>query len=201
MVCMSEPAGLRARKKVDTARRIETAALDLFERDGFDRTTVEAIAAAADISPRTFFHYFATKEDVVLADYSERLERVTRNLESQPPRTPPWKALAAAFAASASDYEAEQDAIVRRFRIMFAAPTVFARSLQLQAGWEDAVAAVLAERMGSADGALEPRLLAATALAAMRSAMRHWLATGATASLPDLVATCFGRLGRGLGKL
>lgn len=198
---MSEPAGLRARKKLDTAKRIEDAALDLFERDGFDRTTVEAIAAAADISPRTFFHYFATKEDVVLADYAERLERVTRNLGSQPPRTPPWKALAAAFATSASDYEAERDAIVRRFRIMFAAPTVFARSLQLQAGWEDAVAVVLAERMDDRAGDdLGPRLLAATALAAMRSAMRHWLATGATASLPDVVAACFGRLGRGLGR-
>lgn len=198
---MADPTGLRARKKLDTARRIEDAALELFERDGFDGTTVDAIAAAADISPRTFFHYFATKEDVVLADYSDRLERVIRTLAEQPVSVAPWKALAAAFGAAAADYEAEHDRLVQRFRIMFAAPSVFARSLHLLAGWEDAVAGVLAERMDAAGTDLEPRLLAAAGLAAMRAAMQHWLATGASASLPDEVQACFRRLGRGLGKM
>lgn len=197
---MTEAPGLRARKKQDTARRIETAALGLFGRDGFDDTTVEAIAAAADISPRTFFHYFATKEDVALADYADRLERVTRTLEAQPAKSPPWKALAAAFGAVAVDYESERDALVRRFAIMVGSPAVFARSLQLQAGWEDAVAAVLSDRMGTPEPDLEPRLLAAAGLAAMRSAMRHWLATGAASGLPDVVQSCFRRLGRGLDK-
>lgn len=197
---MTEPLGLRASKKQETARRIEAAALDLFEREGFEDTTVEAIAVAAKISPRTFFHYFATKEDVALADYADRLERVTRTLEAQPAKARPWTALATALGAVAADYEAERDALVRRFRIMVDAPSVFARSLQLQAGWEDAVAAVLAERTGTDDSDIEPRLLAAAGLAAMRAAMRHWLATGAGTGLPDEVQSCFRRLGRGLDK-
>lgn len=197
---MTEAPGLRARKKQDTARRIEAVALDLFGRDGFEATTVEAIAAAAEISPRTFFHYFATKEDVALADYADRLAAVTRTLEAQPAKTRPWKALAAAFGAVAADYESERDALVGRFRIMVGAPSVFARSLQLQAGWEDAVAAVLADRMGAGDSDIEPRLLAAAGLAAMRSAMHHWLATGTSTGLPDEVQSCFRRLGRGLDK-
>jgi len=199
---MTEEVGLRARKKRDTARRIEETAMELFERDGFDGVTVEAIAAAADISPRTFFHYFPTKEDVVLADYAERLEQVTRTLEAQPARVAPWKALAAALSAVAADYEAERDRLVRRFRIMFASPSVFARNLQLQAGWEDAVAGALAARMQDGEGDdLTPRLLAAAGLAAMRSAMRHWIATGASDGLPDVVRSCFQRLGRGLDRI
>ncbi len=119
-----ERGGLRARKKRTTARRIEAVALDLFERDGFGATTVEAIAASADIAPRTFFHYFPTKEDVVLADYEDRLERVTKTLEEQPPEMPPWQALAAAFRAVADDYERTRAEIVRRFRIMAATGSV-----------------------------------------------------------------------------
>ena len=81
---MTGDLGLRERKKLERRRRIEAAAIDLFERDGFSATTIEAIAARADIAPRTFFSYFATKEDVVLADYAERLDRIVAALAERP---------------------------------------------------------------------------------------------------------------------
>ncbi|MFP5450304.1 MAG: TetR family transcriptional regulator [Thermoleophilia bacterium] len=196
---MTEPSGLRARKKLETRRRIEAVALDLFARDGFDATTVEAIAAAAAISPRTFFHYFPTKEDVVLADYADRLTRITDLLGARPPSEPAWSALRAAFLVVSADYETERPGLIRRFRIMAATPSVSARSLQLQADWENRLAEVIARRASARpDGDIDARLLASAALAAMRSSLRHWLATEGSEPLPSLVEGCFARLAAGL---
>src|SRR5260370_2276893 len=62
------PAGLRERKKLKTKEAIQREALRLFKERGYAETTIEQIAAAAEISPSTFFNYFPTKEDVVLFD-------------------------------------------------------------------------------------------------------------------------------------
>lgn len=198
---MTEQPGLRERKKLQTRHRIEEAAFELFGRDGFDGTTVEAIAAAADIAPRTFFYYFPTKEDVVLADYAGRLERIVDQLGQRPDTESPWEALRASFLVVAADYDTERKQLIRRFQVMATAPSVYARSLQLQAGWEDAVAAVLAERMGCETENLGPRLLASCALSSMRSSQRHWIATGQHSSLPVLVESCFDQLASGVSDL
>lgn len=195
---MTEQLGLRQRKKLERRQSIEAAALSRFERNGFDATTIDEIAAAADIAPRTFFSYFPTKEDVVLADYADRLERTTDELGRRPSGEAPWLALRESFAVVAADYEAERDAMIRRFAIMAVNPSVQARSLQLQAGWEDTVAEVLTQRTGAAADDITPRLMSSAALACMRSSLRHWMLTGHRRSLPDLVEASFDRLAIGL---
>nr|WP_249420110.1 TetR family transcriptional regulator [Rhabdothermincola salaria] len=178
---------------------MEDAALDLFDRDGFDATTVDAIAAEAGISPRTFFHYFATKEDVVVADHGDRLARIIAVLGGQPPGLAPWSALEHSFVEVAADYESEKDQLLRRFRIMAGSPTVFARSLHLQAGWEVSLADALASRIGDPGHPdLTTRLMAGAALASMRASLQEWLASDGEPQLPGLVTACFERLGAGL---
>ncbi len=195
---MTHELGLRERKKQERRRCIEDAAIGLFEARGFDGTTIEEIAVAADIAPRTFFYYFPTKEDVVLADYAARLERIIDTLGRRPSSEAPWASLQASFITVAADYEASRDDLIRRFTIMAAHPSVYARSLQLQSGWEDALTEALTKRAGDHIEDFESRLLASTALACMRSSLRHWALTGHRTALPDLIGSCFDRLSKGL---
>ena len=199
---MSESPGLRDRKKQRTRRAIEQSALDLFEARGFDGTTVDEIAEAADISPRTFFHYFPSKEDVVLADYALRLESIVAALEASPAGQAPWAALRAAFLTVAADYESERDALLRRFRIIQSTASVAARNLQLQASWEDAVTAAVSDWLQVNPATdLRPRLLAGAALAAMRASIRQWLTDSGRSRLPDHIAACFDLMEDGLGQV
>lgn len=195
---MTEELGLRERKKRERRRSIEAAALSRFEADGFDATTIDDIAAAADIAPRTFFSYFPTKEDAVLADYADRLKRTTDELGRRPSTEAPWLALHESFAVVAADYEAQRDDLIRRFAIMAANPSVQARNLQLQAGWENAVAEILTRRINATSDDVTPRLMASAALACMRSSLTHWILTGHQESLPALVGASFDRLAVGL---
>lgn len=197
---MASDPGLRERKKLERRRCIEAAAIDLFELNGFDGTTIEEIASRADIAPRTFFYYFGTKEDVVLADYAGRLEHIIEELGQRPADEGPWTALRAAFVVAAADYTTQRDELVRRFVIMADNPSVYARSLQLQAGWEEALAEILAGRTGRGADDIEARLMAAAALACMRSSLQHWLLTGHKTPLPELIEGCFERLATGLSR-
>jgi AcrR family transcriptional regulator len=199
---MSDTPGLRARKKQRTRRAIERAALDLFDEHGFEGTTIDDIAAAADIAPRTFFHYFPSKEDVVLADYTIRLEQIVAALKASPADHAPWPALRGAFLSVAADYETEREQLLRRFRIIEATPSVTARNLLLQASWEDAVTDAVSNWLGlDATRDIRPRLIAGAALAAMRASLRRWLTDDGRSRLPDHLAYCFDLMETGLGDV
>src|SRR5687767_2661639 len=80
--------GLRERKKADTHDAIRVAAADLFLRDGFERTTMEAVADAANVSVRTVFRYFPTKEDLVFGDAEADLADFRELLDTRPADEP-----------------------------------------------------------------------------------------------------------------
>ncbi|MGP3929503.1 TetR family transcriptional regulator [Nonomuraea sp. KM88] len=80
--------GLRERKKRRTREALIAAAVELFRRQGYEATTVAQIAAAADVSTRTFFLHFPTKEDVVLPDAGTRVELAVRTIEGRRPDEP-----------------------------------------------------------------------------------------------------------------
>lgn len=199
---MPETPGLRARKKQRTRRTIERAALDLFDKHGFDGTTIDEIAAASDISPRTFFHYFPSKEDVVLADYAIRLEQIVVALKASTSDQAPWPALRSAFLAVAVDYESEHEQLLRRFRIISTTPAVSARSLLLQSTWERTITEAVADWLGvDAADDIRPGLIAGAALAAMRASLARWLTSDGHTRLPDHIEDCFDLLGTGLGDI
>ena len=86
-------SGLRERKKARTREAIIDAALDLFGRKGFDATTIEDIAAAADVSPRTFFRYFDSKVDLVMAHNEAHGDKIAPLIAARPASEGPLEAL------------------------------------------------------------------------------------------------------------
>ena len=191
--------GLRERHRKRTAADLEEAALALFSERGFDAVTIDDIAAAADVSRRTFFRYYASKEDVILSDHPKRLDELEAALSRRPADEPPLTALRHAIMSLAGTIEEQREHMLRRFRLVTATPSLEARSLCLQRNWETAVTAMLAARMGVDPGKdLRPGVVAATTMAAMRVATANWLAGAGQGDLVAIVAAALDLLDGGL---
>src|SRR6201994_1539842 len=123
-----EPSGLRERKKARTRAPIRREARRLFREQGYQATTVEQIAAAAEVSPSTFFRYFPTKEDVVLQDDMDI--RLVEALARQPPDRTPIAAVRAALREAWGAFTpAEWEEIHEGERLAAAVPEIRARSM------------------------------------------------------------------------
>jgi AcrR family transcriptional regulator len=138
--------GLRERKKLRTRQAIAGAALRLFAERGYDETTISDIAAAAEVSPRTFFSYFPSKDDVVFAEMDERLADVRTRLAERPGGETPLAtfrrvadALLQAIAAEDGEYGAIQIALILE------RPSLQAQALKRWSDAEDGFVEVLRE--------------------------------------------------------
>jgi AcrR family transcriptional regulator len=197
---MSTVVGLRERKKARTREALQEAAMGLFSRQGFDRTTVEEIADACEVSPRTFFRYFPTKEDVLFADGEARRARLLAVIAERPAAETPFVALRESMRTLADDYRDDRDALVARFQIVAASPHLQAYKAEHQHGWETDVVDVLARRSRAAGAPVadeELQLVTAVATAALRVALDAWVADATTADLDALLDHAFGRLASG----
>jgi AcrR family transcriptional regulator len=191
--------GLRERHRRRTEATLEEVALRLFAERGFDVVTVDDIAAEADVSRRTFFRYFASKEDVLLSDHPRRLGELRRALGGRPDGEPPLTALRHAFLSTAGGYEEERESLLNRARLMRETPSLQARSLAHLRLWEEALASMVAERLGvDASVDLRPGVVAASTMAALRVAIDAWLARDGQPHLPTLVAEALDLLDGGL---
>ncbi|HEX9069740.1 MAG TPA: TetR family transcriptional regulator [Ktedonobacterales bacterium] len=139
--------GLRERKKAKTKAAIQHHALRLFEAQGYDATTVEQIAEAAEISPSTFFRYFPTKEDVVLYDDLDPI--MIAAFEAQPPELSPIQALRGAMRAVFFGLPAEESETQwERMRWFLEVPELRMRMLDQLADGVTLIAGMLAQRTG-----------------------------------------------------
>jgi AcrR family transcriptional regulator len=194
--------GLRERRKALTAAELEAAAYRLFGERGFDNVTVDDIAAEADVSRRTFFRYFASKEDVLLADHFVQLARLRDAMDARPPNEPIVTALRNALLSLADDFEERKEMIITRGRIMRDTPSLQARSLVHQRLWEDAMQEMVADRLGvDPVKDLRPGVVSAATLAAMRVAFTNWLTAGCRGDLIEMTTEALDLLDGGLGQL
>jgi AcrR family transcriptional regulator len=165
--------GLRELKKQRTRLALIDAALELFLARGYENTTIDEIAAAVDVSQRTFFRYFATKEDVVTcliaASDSELVDRVRARPLDEPVLTTLLAALRELLAALEQGDSARLERMRRLHRLLEANTCLVAAYLTRHAETSGRLAAELARRMGAdPDRDLRPRLLASIYLAALR---------------------------------
>ncbi len=156
--------GLRERKKQRTRATLIDAAVELCVRQGFDRTTVDQIAAIADVSPRTFSRYFATKDAIALALIDEVLDKTAVELTRQPDELNEFEALLRAHLAVADSAkvapagELTADRVMCIVRIILSSPTLRQAVLEYRA---NSVEIELAKRMGAGVGDRRPRLVSA----------------------------------------
>ncbi|MGA8369363.1 MAG: mycofactocin system transcriptional regulator, partial [Acidimicrobiales bacterium] len=149
-------------------------ALDLFERNGFDETTVEDIAAAVGISRRTLFRYYESKRDIVWGEFAVELVRLRQHLRDAPAGEPLMDVLRRAVVSTNRFGAGELDELRIRVSLISSVPALVAHSAVRYAEWRQVVAEFAAERLGEAPDDLGPQTLAHAALGAAMAAFARW---------------------------
>jgi AcrR family transcriptional regulator len=193
--------GLRERKKLRTRTELSDAAFRLFAERGFDETTIEDIVEQVEVSPRTFFRYFDSKEDVVIGFFDDLGLELRAMLSARPPEESPFSALRGALGTLIDLYEERRGRVVAAKRLAHETPSIRAHLLDKHARWENGVTEELVIRVGG-DPSQEPRmqLLAAVALAAFSTAVSAWCTDGGRAELHALVDDALGAVGDGFDE-
>ena len=166
-------SGLRERKKARTRASLREHALRLFREQGYQATTVEQIAAAAEVSPSTFFRYFPTKEDVILQDDMDT--RMIAAFERQPPGVGPIAAVRAAAREMLTSYTGtDLDVIRETTRLTMTVPEVRARALDEFARTITVLAEAVGKRTGRAPDDLAVRTVAGAIIGVIMSITIPW---------------------------
>jgi AcrR family transcriptional regulator len=176
---------LRARKRQETREKLTRAAMALFLERGFEATTLDDIVAAADISRRTFFHYFASKEDVVFAWQEEGTAALVAAVAARPAGETMLAAAENAIVAMAGQLDPGE--VVAMARLKRDNPALQARDQVKYERLERALADALLKRTGNKTDKMQARLVAMIATGAMRIGGELWAAEGAREK-PELLA-------------
>jgi AcrR family transcriptional regulator len=194
-----QPIGRRERKKLATHNALRTAALELSLTHGVDNVTIEQIADAADVSVRTFFNYFSSKEQAVVAGESVTSEAMIENLKSRPPDEPILSSLRHVVLGLGTVIPNRER--VAQLRLVRRTPALLPHQLAAYEATEHALAQVIATRTGTDVGTdLYPALVAATVVSALRVAVTHWLNADTTGpdDLGRLIEAALDQLTAGL---
>lgn len=191
-VAIAEGEGLRERKRRQTRQRIVDAGLKLFLADGFDATTLDAIAEAADISRRTFFYYFKSKEDVVLAFHSESIASLQDLIVKQSPDQAPLDVVRNALLQLISAYSAEE--MIPIDRLMISTESLRARKQASYIAQEQALFAALCELWPQPKRRAALQVVAMVSIGAQRLAIEAWREDGNKRPLKECLQDTFANL-------
>jgi AcrR family transcriptional regulator len=183
----------RERKKRQTRDALVHAALRLFDAKGYEHTAVREITDAVDVSERTFFRYFANKEDLALSFIRDSTDAFIRELAVRPADEPPFTALANSFRASlraltADEGPAEESAYLLVIKLIDTTPSLLAALLRYLHDRDQETVRILAEREGvDPETDRRPRLAVGVYTALVIAANREWR-TGGDGSAESMLA-------------
>lgn len=168
-------SGLRQRKRADTHARVHSAAMDLFARKGFESTTLDDIASAAGVSRRSLFHYFTSKEDIVLSTKAGLGDLLEAAVARRPVDEPLLTMAENALTDMAADFQGPGPRALAR--LIHETPALRAGDHAKYEALEGRLARAMAARKGLAPDDLQARVVATTAIGVLRMASEVWLAS------------------------
>jgi AcrR family transcriptional regulator len=180
--------GIRERKRRETRQRITEAGLKLFGANGFEATTLDAIAAEAGISRRTFFHYFKSKDEILLSLQGSLGERLVAALGEQPPTSHPLEATRQALASIVAPFGNAELLVIDR--MMRSSEAVQNRKQASYMRDEGLLFAALRERWPS-ESDIALRLVATVTIGAARHSIDTWSAEGGTRPFAEVLQETF----------
>jgi AcrR family transcriptional regulator len=190
----------RERKKLETRQALERAALRLFGERGYEQTTVEDIAEAADVAVRTFFRYFSSKQDVLFGEVvTDRVVRLRTELAARPLDEDLLDSIRTVMDLLDFTGPDEEEQILARMELMRRQPSFVTRYLEIMDEMRSTVVDFVAERTGlDPSRELFPLLVGGACVASWDSSLKLWVASGATTSLAKLRNDAFTTLTAGL---
>ncbi|MFI7016695.1 TetR family transcriptional regulator [Streptomyces sp. NPDC050164] len=192
-----KPPGLRERMRATVRTEVVEVAHRLFTEQGFDKTTVDQIAAEVGLSRASLFRYFGTKEEIVLGRLAESGRRIAEALAARPDDERPWEALRRSFDVLTRMNEQAPEQALSYLRMLQETPSLRAGHHEKQRSWQELLVPEIARRLGVSPDRPEdtrPSALVAAALACLDVAATGWVACEGAVPLAVLLDRAMGAL-------
>ncbi|ONI82837.1 hypothetical protein ALI144C_17340 [Actinosynnema sp. ALI-1.44] len=184
-----QPLGLRERKKLETRAKLVKIAIRLAAERGLDNVTVDDIAGEAGVSARTFFNYFASKEDAILLpdqDPVGQTHAIAEKMLAAPAELNPLRASAMAMRPFVARFDEEREEWLTRISIIERDPGLMVKLFASQKETEAILVEALVKRTGLAPTDLYPRLLYRVIGGVMQASTQRWYELGGSVRLTEL---------------
>jgi AcrR family transcriptional regulator len=196
---MTTETGLRERKKAATRAALSRAAWSLMVETGLDAVTIEAVAEAVNVSPRTFRNYFSSREEAIVDALAQRNMKIVEKLRARPDTESVWDSLVVVLPSALTEIVGDRGDFLALIQAIGKDPAMLAQNLLVFERTRQLIAEVIAERTGTdADRDLTPRLAAGAVTIAIRASVELWARGRTDATLPDLVLESLAQLRAGL---
>jgi creatinine amidohydrolase len=192
--------GLRQRQKQKTRDALCAAARKLFKERDFESVRIEEIVEKAEVSRRTFFRYFATKEAVVFPNHEQRLEDFVHALRVQPGESNPWQAVQRACKLMAEEFSQNHVEMLEQYELIIRTPSLIVYELELDRHWEHAMEMCLLENSKNDRRQRPAKVMAGALMGAVRATLRDWYSNQCTEDLLGLANSTIAMLEQGFGN-